>query len=178
VLPHLFSFETGDTQVANAKIQTVIKEMEKAGRLTPRNVVNEARKPKSPLHSWFKQRGAWDDKHAAQKYREILARELIRTFSVTVTTTTLRLRAPQYVRDPHSPPREQGYVAVTRVRNDTDRTREVLVEEFKRAGAAMTRAKSLAAAFNLENDIECVGREIDRLREHVSRGGDERTAEA
>lgn len=40
-------------------------EMENDGRLTPAEVLEEARNPESPLHDQF----TWDDTEAAEKYR-------------------------------------------------------------------------------------------------------------
>lgn len=45
------------------------------GELTPRDVVNDARNPNSPLHSHFE----WDDSEAAEAYRLQQARNLIRS---------------------------------------------------------------------------------------------------
>jgi len=52
------------------------------GVLTPGSVVDAARDPKSPLHSYFE----WDDTAAAELFRDRQARDLIRSVSITVHT--------------------------------------------------------------------------------------------
>ena len=49
------------------------------GELTPAAVVNDARSPGSPLHSYFE----WSDTEAAEQYRLHQARNLIRSVVVT-----------------------------------------------------------------------------------------------
>lgn len=65
----------------NPEIVEALKELhEKKGILHPKDVVEEARKESSPLHSQFE----WDDTEAAEKYRVWQARELITTVYVKV----------------------------------------------------------------------------------------------
>jgi hypothetical protein len=48
------------------------------GQLTPERIVEEARQPSSPLHSYFE----WDDKIAAERHRLNQARILLRTIVI------------------------------------------------------------------------------------------------
>jgi hypothetical protein len=57
--------------VVGVELQRMIGQ---AGHLTPEAVVNEARSEDSPLHTFFE----WDDDIAAEKYRLVQARTLIR----------------------------------------------------------------------------------------------------
>lgn len=57
------------------------KLIEKDGTLTAEGVLSEAKKKRSPLHSWFE----WDDTEAARQYRLSQARNLIRSITVKVT---------------------------------------------------------------------------------------------
>lgn len=50
------------------------------GRLTPRDVLDEAADPESPLHSRF----VWDDEAAGERYRLDQAARLIRSVKITV----------------------------------------------------------------------------------------------
>jgi hypothetical protein len=67
------------------------------GRLTPRNVVDAARKPDHPLHRRFE----WNDGVAAEKYRLVQARQLIRTVRCSFVSPT---SGPTSVRAFHSVP--------------------------------------------------------------------------
>lgn len=55
---------------------------EKQGRLTPVDVVRDARKKSSPLHPAFE----WDDSKAAAIYREERARYILRSLVVVIAT--------------------------------------------------------------------------------------------
>jgi hypothetical protein len=65
-----------DAQIAGERLESIRK---KKG-LTPRNIVTDARSKSSPLHPCFE----WRDSEAAQKYREMQAREIIRNIIVVV----------------------------------------------------------------------------------------------
>lgn len=123
---------------------------ERHGAITPDMVVEAARDPASPLHECFE----WDDAAAAQAHRRDQARALLRSIRVNVTTETVRLEVPYYYRDPSLPGDDQGYVAITKIRSDADIARDVLVDEFSRAAAALRRAREAAAAFGLTAEVE------------------------
>jgi len=67
---------------------------EKHKGLTPELLLKEARKKRSPLHSWFE----WDDTEAAEHYRLIQARRMIRSVEVVANTHDINVRALQQVR--------------------------------------------------------------------------------
>lgn len=119
------------------------------GRLTPEAVVERARNRSSALHPLFD----WDVKRAAQKHWLDCARELIRSVRINVTTETTVVRSVAYVRDPRVPADEQGYRSVVSIRSDRDLAREVLLDEFGRAAAALKRAHEVAAALNLDSEV-------------------------
>ena len=143
-----------------------IKALVQAGTILAQDVVDEARKKKgSPLYKYFESKGAWNDKKAAEEWRLSLARQLISSVKVQVITSEVVLTAPRYVSDPRAFPKMGGsYVSVSRIRTEEDSAREVLIAEFKRAAAALARAKNLSAAFDLENAIECIVKQVDELR--------------
>jgi hypothetical protein len=66
------------------------------GELKPEFVVNDARNPNSPLHSFFE----WDDTEAAEQYRLNQARRLIRTVVAIYTEIPNRepVRAFMHIR--------------------------------------------------------------------------------
>jgi hypothetical protein len=76
-------FQAGAIQNAN-EVGTHLELLRKQfkGELTPKDVVEDARNPNSPLHSFFE----WDDSAAAEQYRLKQARGLIRSVVAIYTT--------------------------------------------------------------------------------------------
>jgi hypothetical protein len=119
------------------------------GVLRPRDVVEDARDPSSPLHAHFK----WDVAEAAYEHWLDTARTLIASVKVNIITQTIALRAPAYVRDPTLPGREQGYRPTASVRNDRDLALEVLSAEVHNILSALRRAKNVATALNMDTEL-------------------------
>lgn len=59
------------------------------GRLDADLVVEEARSPRCPIHSCFE----WDNSRAAEEYRKVQARELLRAVIIVQPETGLEVRA-------------------------------------------------------------------------------------
>ena len=74
-----------------SKTDALVEILKRRGKLTPANVVEEAKNPKHPLHTFF----CWDDTVAARKYREIQAAHIIRECKCVVMDSE---NAPQKVR--------------------------------------------------------------------------------
>lgn len=70
------------TTTAFAELQRIIAQ--RNGVLTPADVVEEARPEGSVLHAHFE----WDDSVAAEQYRLVQARDLIRRVTVTVSNAS------------------------------------------------------------------------------------------
>lgn len=60
--------------------EALVALVERDGSITPASVLDEARDEASPLHTHFE----WDDSEAAEQYRLVQARGLIRRYKVTV----------------------------------------------------------------------------------------------
>jgi len=136
------------------------------GKLTPDLVVSAARDPESPLHGHFN----WDVEAAAlEQWREV-ARGLIRSVRVMFSTETMQISSVAYVRDPGLPANEQGYVRVGDVRRDKDAAHAVLVAEFSRAAAALTRSRELAAVFGLREEVEDLIERVHTAKRRTDEG--------
>lgn len=135
----------------------------RTGRLTPESVVDAARDPEHPLHECF----TWNNTDAAHAYRLDQARKLIASVRVVIETEKRTLSSVFYVRDPSMPVGEQGYVSLPRLRSDADLAREVLVQEFGRAAAALHRAHELAAALEIAEEVDAVLSRVRALRGFV-----------
>lgn len=134
-----------------------------AGRLTPQQVVLAAKDEKSPLHRHF----TWSDAKAAGKHRLNEARELIRSVRVVTHHERHVHKAIAYVQDPETASDEQGYISTAKLRTDEDLARAALVEEFKRAAAALRRAMEVAAALEMRDEVQRFVSGIDALRSQV-----------
>lgn len=128
------------------------------GILRPKDVVEAARPKGSVLHSSF----TWDNRAAAEAHRINEARTLIRSVRVDITVNRVIVPAPYYVRDLSLAP-EQGYRSLGRLRDDEDVAREVIISEFQRAVGALTRAKAIAAALDMRDEIEEVEMRLKAL---------------
>jgi hypothetical protein len=140
------------------------------GRLTPDIVVAAARSNDSPLHAYFASRDCWDTKKAADHWAVAVARDLIRSVKVEVTTTDFTVKAPAFVRDP-SAGDAQGYASLSRLRSDTDLAREAVVAEFARVSAALARAQAVAAALNLTDEIGELRSRMSAFADRVESAG-------
>lgn len=132
------------------------------GTLTPDAVVATARNPKSVLHDFF----TWDDSIAAQQYRNEQARSLIRSVRIEFKTETRVYSSVGYVRDPELPNDEQGYTSITRLRNKPDAARDAICREFAMAAAALRRAREIATALGLKEEIDTMINRIVEMREN------------
>ena len=137
------------------------------GKLTPSAVVDDARNPSSPLHGQFE----WDDSKAAEAYRVVQARTLIRSVECVIRTTTVVLKAPFYIRDPDAGSKEQGYVTVTKLRTDEDAAREAAVNELIRANQYLLRAKTIVKALGLDAEFDQLMAGTNDLRRRLDDGG-------
>lgn len=120
------------------------------GKITPEALVAAARSEDSPLHSYFE----WDNDVAAEKYRMMQARTLLRSCHYKVMINDRKLEVPYYVRDPEADSAEQGYVETARLRSQEDLAREVLIREFQRAGVQLRKSRVLAEFFQMSGDVD------------------------
>lgn len=119
------------------------------GRLTAREVVDDATPSTSPLHPLF----PWDDAEAADKHRLDIARSLIRSVVVTTQDSAgVAHVVPVYVRDPDAAHRDQGYVAVTMLTRKGQKKR-VLVAAATTAAAHLDRVEALAVGLGCEDQV-------------------------
>lgn len=127
------------------------------GRITPDDVIADARKKASPLHSLFE----WDKEKAALEHWRETARTIIRSVRVVIHTERTVVRAIGYVRDPEAG-QHQGYVAVATLRTNREKAAEAVAYETKRAEAAMLRAREVAESLDLAPFIdEAIERIVD-----------------
>lgn len=146
-------------------VARAIKALERDGRLTPDDVVEEASSPKSPLHQFFE----WDNTVAAYKYRLEQARELIKTVTVVVHVShSETVKVPFYMRDAQKPAKVQGYVSMDELRNDPEAAKASL--EYALAGieSMLSNAERIADALGLKGEIVKVRDRVKKLRRRIA----------
>lgn len=131
------------------------------GRLTPSDVVRDAKRKDSPLHPLFE----WDTRKAAAAHWIDQARQIITSVRVQVRTDTTKVTAVYYVRDPTAERGQQGYVSVNRLRTDAEMARDALVAEFSRVADMLRRARELAVALDAQEDVEKLLQGVVGLRQ-------------
>lgn len=135
------------------------------GHLTPEMVVEDAKDKKSPLHDAFN----WDVKAAAYQHWLDTARTIIRSVRlVSHEVEVITVKTPHYVRDASLNGNEQGYVSVADLRKNPDQARESLRLEFNRIQGALERARSIAMAFGMDDELESMLTHLIRIREQIA----------
>lgn len=131
-----------------------VRKKNRKGKLLPREVVESAANPESPLHSYFD----WNDSSAAAKYRDWQARQLIA--SVEIVADNRFESSPVYV-SLASDRLTSGYRAVKDVLQD-DALRQEMLEtalgELKAIQWRYERLKELAGVFREVAKVEQSGR--------------------
>ena len=144
-----------------------VKELEdRDGKVTADSLVAAARDKRHPAHNDL----PWDDKIAGHQYRLVVARQIIASVRIMITTSTKTVSCVAYVRDPDAPPRQQGYVNVARLRTETESAREALLTEVSRAQSLLERAREIAVGLGLEADLDAMLGAATDLTSRLRRG--------
>lgn len=151
--------DAGAVEALAPSVRDVLESLEQNGRLTPHDVLDEARHPDSPLHARFN----WDDESAAESWRLEQARRLIRSVQVRITIEETHYSVPMRVRDPGKSAHEAGYVGQAVLREDPDAARKMLRYEFDRVLSLVTRAAVYAHAVGLDGDVDALRASVSKL---------------
>jgi hypothetical protein len=147
-----------NNSIVKARLEAIARN--NGGVLRPFDVVQDARQPDSPLHELFE----WDVEEAAQEHWMHTARRIIASVKVNITTETIVLKAPAYVRDPRLHGREQGYLETIKLRTEHEIAKEVLAGEVQNVISALRRARNVAAALEMEDEIDRLMEEFLEMR--------------
>lgn len=121
------------------------------GRITPEQVVDDAKDKRSPLHALF----TWDKNKAAAAYWLEEARQILGAVRVLVTNETTTARVPVYMRDPDAHG-AQGYRSVSALRANPDQARESLIYTLEVASGHLRRALDLAGPLGMSGEIDAL----------------------
>lgn len=148
----------------NDEVYRALKKIEAAdGTLTAKGVLKKAKAKTHELHGQFD----WNDTIAGGKWRLEQARRLIRSVVVEVKEGNRTIAAPVWVRNPDQPPAEQGYVTLSVLRRDADRSHAALVAEFAAAGNHLRRARDIAWYLNAADKVDQILRDLDEVRQTI-----------
>jgi hypothetical protein len=129
------------------------------GCITPEAVVEAARPEDAPLHGLF----PWDDKVAADKYRLMRARAIIRSVVYLKAERHYGIAMPNFIRDGDRPPREAGYRSIDSMQGRPDLARKTVLSELSRVRSYLTRAQNIARALGLDQEFDLLMGQIAGL---------------
>lgn len=140
----------GDAQAVGERLSR----LEAKGRLTPEEVVLDAKKERSVLHSYFE----WDDAKAAHKHRLHQAGYLIRSITVEVEAPEPN-EEPRSIRAfvPISADDERSYVPTIKALSDEDMRKQVLAQAHSELGAVARKYRELKELSDVVGAIDRVG---------------------
>jgi hypothetical protein len=132
----------------NTSIAAVLESLrDEQGLLHIERVVEVAADPESPLHNHFE----WNDGDAAHRYRLNQARTLIRAQKIPVRIGPAVIRSVAYVPAVNM---TGAYQLLSEITPSSDLARSVMLNELKRVGGALGRARNIAAVLNLQDEID------------------------
>jgi hypothetical protein len=134
------------------------------GPLTPDRVIDAAKDPRSPLHTWF----TWDIKTAAQAYWREQARELIRSVEVTVLVEDRPVKVSYFVRDLRKEIADQGYMELDDLQKSPEWARKHVQQELTAVIERLQRAEGYAAVLRIQDQVATVVRSVRKLSARVS----------
>ncbi|MFG1260019.1 hypothetical protein V5F79_22085 [Xanthobacter flavus] len=145
-------FQTGAAGDANLVGQHLeLLRQQCKGELTPKDVVDDARNPNSPLHCYFE----WDDSAAAEHYRLSQARGLIRAVVAIYTQPdqpAQRMKAYVHIPEPAAPHYRETSQAMSQ-----KKTRDMVLQrawrEFQDWRRRYKDLKEFAAVFEAADDV-------------------------
>jgi hypothetical protein len=140
-----------EDQIKRALIK--LEKRVKAGgmpELQPQDVVDAARDPKHILHGQFN----WNDAEAAERYRLIQARELLRIRVRVTVRPGVITRVALAVRTPTNGGHQSGYVRTDLIQQQSINARLMLEREVESIGYHVRRARLLASLKGLSEEFE------------------------
>jgi hypothetical protein len=123
------------------------------GNLSARRVLEDARKPKSPLHN-LSVFGGWDRNKASEKHWLHCCQLVIGAVTYQFTHNHKVVKAVAYVVDPAMKSAGGGYRSVQALKHDPPSARESLVYTLETAAGHLRRGYELAVPLGLQREID------------------------
>ena len=128
----------------------IMKKLEDEGRLTPQDLVDEARPIDSPLHKGFE----WDDAKAAENYRRHQASIMIRAIVVRESEVIENGREDVSVKIFNLPEKGGSYESLRAILLDSDKAENLLarakdeLRSFRKKYSQLQRLSQLMSAID------------------------------
>lgn len=150
------------TKEAQDRVQKIAAK--NGGRITPDDVIADAKKKASPLHKLFQ----WDVNKAARQHWLETARSIIRQVRVEVTTESKTVNVVAYVRDPQRHETgKQGYVALQQAAISPQDSASVMAYELGRAEDSLRRVLGIADALGMVEQAKEALSKVVGMRQQV-----------
>lgn len=117
----------------DAAQNTILAIVEQRGKITPKEVVDEARDPNSPLHDYF----TWDDGVAAERYRQLEAIRLIKSYTIEFEEAKVEVKA--FVSLPSDRVSGGGYRSIAAVMSNDSMRKELENQALRELERARTK---------------------------------------
>lgn len=133
------------------------------GVIHPHAVVNAARDPDSALHDYF----TWDDTDAAENWRIVEARKLLRVFVVQVGTNTKGETTRAFVSLSGDRNNNGGYRAIVDVLSDAEMRAQLLqdaLDEFESYRLKFETVKELKPIFEAHKKVALKHRKVEQAQ--------------
>ena len=132
------------------------------GFLRPQEVVEYARNPDTALHSHFE----WDDDEAAEKYRLVQARALIRVVVTVEPNTSEKIRAYVSLMDDRH--KEGGYRVMAKVIDDVMLTDKLMEDAFKELSSFRRKYNILRSITGISGIMDAINAVVPDKSEETS----------
>lgn len=139
--------------------------LKRDGEIKPDRVIEEAKKPDSPLHDRFE----WNVEKAALETWRAQARDIISSFSVTLIVNRTEYNISEFVENPIKAPNEQGYVSFEMVSSNKQMTRRFMDKELAIASTYVEKSKTYAEVLGLGQKVEGLLSKIASVRKKVAK---------
>jgi hypothetical protein len=134
----------------------------KHGTITADIVIEDAKKPESPLHDEFE----WDVKKAAMTAWRETARRLIRSVTIHTVVESHSIAVPRYVHAPKNYS-EQSYTDTREVKTDRERAADLMRYEIQRLESIATRVRGIASVLGMEKEIITITKTVDTMKKKM-----------
>lgn len=151
------------TKEQRKAIHDVLATLNTHGRLTPDEVIQEAKNAESPLHSCF----TWDEHDGYLANLKTEARILISSFEVKLIVKNTVYRVQEFVEDPRKPEREQGYISISQIKDSKQLAREFMDRELGIASTYVAKTKEYSEVLGLRQRVEDLTEELGDIRNEV-----------
>ena len=149
------------THAQLARIKTLEN---RKGQISARQVVADAKQPRSPLHSLFN----WDLRHAAEHWWLQRARLIIGAVTIQVTHHHAVIKTPCYIVDTST--KNGGYRSLVALKADTVSARESLIYTLEVAAGHLRRAYDLAWPLGCQEQIDALLAQIAGVKRIAASG--------